>query len=68
MAAQRVVAAELVVIAMQCQRGECPVDPDLGVDWASVDKFRTDVPRARRGCDPRGAQGYVDPAPSLTLW
>lgn len=53
-------AAELVVIAMQCQRGECPVDPALGVDWASVDKLRTDARARAEDAIRAGLKRYVD--------
>lgn len=53
-------AAELVVIAVQCQRGTCPVDPDLGVDWASVDKLRTDARTRAEDAIRAGLKRYVD--------
>ncbi len=53
-------ASELVVIAMQCQRGECPVDPALGVDWASVDKLRTDARTRAEDAIRTGLKRYVD--------
>lgn len=53
-------AAELVVIAMQCQRGECPVDTALGVDWSSVDKLRTDARARAEDAIRAGLKRYVD--------
>ncbi len=53
-------ASELVVIAMQCQRGECPVDPALGVDWSSVDKLRTDARTRAEDAIRTGLKRYVD--------
>lgn len=53
-------ATELVTIALLCQRGACPVDPDLGVDWASVDKLRTDAPATAREAILAGLKRYVD--------
>lgn len=53
-------ATELVTIALGCQRGACPVDPDLGVDWARVDKLRTDVQATARAAILAGLKRYVD--------
>lgn len=53
-------ATELVVIALSCQRGGCPTDPDLGVDWASVNKLRTDAPATARAAILAGLKRYVD--------
>lgn len=36
-------AAEMVLLILRTQRGRCLVDPDMGVDWAKVDKLRTDA-------------------------
>ena len=36
-------AAEMVLLILRPQRGRCLVDPDMGVDWAKVDKLRTDA-------------------------
>lgn len=35
--------AERVLFILMTPRGRCLVDPQLGVDWASVDKLRTDA-------------------------
>lgn len=53
-------ATELVVIALQCQRGTCPVDPGLGVDWSSVDKLRTDARTRAEDAIRSGLKRYVD--------
>ena len=53
-------ATELVTIALLCQRGGCPTDPDLGVDWASVNKLRTDAPATARAAILAGLKRYVD--------
>lgn len=53
-------ASELVVIALQCQRGECPVDTALGVDWSSVDKLRTDARARAEDAIRAGLKRYVD--------
>lgn len=53
-------ATELVTIALGCQRGACPVDPDLGVDWASVDKLRTDAQATARAVILAGLKRYLD--------
>lgn len=52
-------ATELVTIAMRTQRGSCPVDPDLGVDWAAVDKLRTDAPARAEAAIRAGLARYV---------
>ena len=33
----------MVLLILRTQRGRCLVDPDMGVDWAKVDKLRTDA-------------------------
>lgn len=53
-------ATELVTIALGCQRGGCPTDPELGVDWASVDKLRTDAGATARAAILAGLKRYVD--------
>lgn len=53
-------ASELVVIALQCQRGTCPVDLALGVDWSSVDKLRTDARSRAEDAIRAGLKRYVD--------
>lgn len=53
-------ATELVVIALQCQRGTCPVDLALGVDWSSVDKLRTDARARAEDAIRAGLKRYVD--------
>jgi len=53
-------ASELVVIALQCQRGACPVDLALGVDWSSVDKLRTDARSRAEDAIRAGLKRYVD--------
>jgi len=52
-------ATELVTIALRCQRGACPVDPALGVDWSSVDKLRTDAPARAEAAIRAGLARYV---------
>lgn len=53
-------ATELVTIALSCQRGACPTDPDLGVDWDAVDKLRTDAPATARAAILAGLKRYSD--------
>lgn len=53
-------ATELVVIALRTQLGSCPVMPDLGVDWASVNKLSTDAPARAEAAVRAGLRRYVD--------
>jgi hypothetical protein len=52
-------AAELVLIALRTQRGECLVDLTLGVDWAAVDKLRVDAQATARAVILAGLARYV---------
>lgn len=53
-------ATELVVIALRTQLGACPVMPDLGVDWNSVNKLATDAPARADAAVRAGLKRYVD--------
>lgn len=52
-------ATELVIIALRTQLGECIVDRELGVDWAAVDKLRSDAPATARAAIIAGLHRYV---------
>lgn len=42
-------ALEMVKLCLKTQAGDCPVDPELGVNWRAVNKLRTSAPADAEG-------------------